>query len=84
MSLSLFSFPKNTYSTGATGYIGGDALATLVAQNPKFSYSALVRTTEKAEQVKAQYPNIRILLGDLDDSALLERESAAADIVLRE
>ena len=32
----------------------------------------------------AQYPNIRIVPGDLDDSDLLERESAAADIVLRE
>ncbi|KAJ5085230.1 hypothetical protein N7532_010001 [Penicillium argentinense] len=45
-------------------------------------YSVLVRSTEKAEQVKAQYPNIRIVLGDLDDSPLLQQESAAADIVL--
>lgn len=66
-----------------TGYIAGDALATLVSKYPNFSYSALVRSTHKAEQVKAQYPNIRIVLGGLDDSALLERESAAADIVLR-
>lgn len=56
----------------------------MVAQHPDFSYSALVRTTEKAERVKSQYPNIRIVLGDLDDSALLEKESAAANIVLRE
>lgn len=66
-----------------TGYIAGDVLATLVPKYPNFSYSALVRSTDKAEQVKAQYPNIRIVLGDLDDSALLERESAAADIVIR-
>ncbi|KAJ5900015.1 hypothetical protein N7495_004759 [Penicillium taxi] len=70
------------FFTGATGYIGGDALATLVAKHPELSFSALVRSSEKAEQIKAQYPNIRIVLGDLDDSALLERESAAADIVL--
>ncbi|KAJ5641381.1 hypothetical protein N7490_005381 [Penicillium lividum] len=67
---------------GVTGYIAGDALATLFAKHPNFSFSALVRTTEKAEQVKAQYPNIRIVLGALDNSALLERETAAADIVL--
>ncbi|KAJ5801652.1 uncharacterized protein N7518_003720 [Penicillium psychrosexuale] len=70
------------FITGVTGYIGGDSLATLVANHPEFSYSALVRTTEKAEQVKAQYPFIRIVIGDLDDSALLEQESAAANIVL--
>ncbi|KAJ5290922.1 hypothetical protein N7478_000173 [Penicillium angulare] len=70
------------FITGVTGYIAGDALATLYAQHPDFSYSALVRSTEKADQVKAAYPNIRIVLGDLDDSALLEKESAAADIVL--
>jgi N-acetyl-gamma-glutamylphosphate reductase len=69
--------------TGATGYIGGDALVTLFARHPEFSYSVLVRTTEKAKQVKAQYPEIRIVLGDLDDSPLLQQESAAADIVLR-
>ncbi|KAJ5680014.1 hypothetical protein N7536_011153 [Penicillium majusculum] len=70
------------FITGATGYVGGDCLATLVANHPEFSYSTLIRTTEKAEQVKAQYPFVRIVIGDLDDSALLERESAAADIVL--
>lgn len=58
-------------------------MATLVAKHPEFSYSALVRSTQKAEQVKAQYPNVRVVIGDLDDSALLERESAGADIVLR-
>ncbi|KAJ5660468.1 hypothetical protein N7507_006919 [Penicillium longicatenatum] len=71
------------FLTGVTGYIAGDALATLVSRHPNISYSALVRSTAKAEQVKAQYPNIRIVIGGLDDSALVERESAAADIVLR-
>lgn len=55
----------------------------LVASHPEFSYSTVVRTTDKAEQVKSQYPFVRIVIGDLDDSALLEQESAAADIVLR-
>lgn len=45
---------------------------------------ALVRSTDKADQVKAQFPNVQTVIGDLDNSALLERESAAADIVLRE
>ncbi|CAG7919391.1 unnamed protein product [Penicillium olsonii] len=70
------------FITGATGYIGGDSLATLFSKYPDFSYSALVRSPQKGEQVKAQYPSIRIVIGDLDDSKLLEKESAAADIVL--
>ncbi|KAJ5625472.1 hypothetical protein N7510_001781, partial [Penicillium lagena] len=71
-----------THSTGVTGYIGGDILATLTAKHPEFSYSVLIRSAEKGDQVKAQYPAIRVVHGDLDDSALLERESASADIVL--
>ncbi|OOQ81596.1 nucleoside-diphosphate-sugar epimerase [Penicillium brasilianum] len=70
------------FVTGATGYIGGDALANIYAAHPDFSYVVLVRSTEKAEQVRAHYPNTRVVVGNLDNSALLERESAAADIVL--
>lgn len=43
----------------------------------------LVRDAKKAEQIKNQYPKVQIVLGNLDDSSILERESAAADIVLR-
>lgn len=71
------------YSTGATGYIGGDALSALTAKHPDISYSALVRTPEKAAQVNAEYPPVRIVIGDLDDAELLKKESADADIVLR-
>ncbi|KAJ5781198.1 hypothetical protein N7457_006358 [Penicillium paradoxum] len=67
--------------TGATGFIGGDALATLVASHPKISYSTLIRSTDRIEQVKAQYPLICVVIGRLDDSKLIEQESAAADIV---
>lgn len=72
-----------TSSTGATGYIGGDALYAIFAKHPEYKYTVLVRSPEKAEQVQAQYPSIRVVIGDLDDSALLEKESAEADIVLR-
>ncbi|PWY89197.1 nucleoside-diphosphate-sugar epimerase [Aspergillus heteromorphus CBS 117.55] len=70
------------FLTGATGYIGGDALYALTSKYPSYSISALVRSPEKAEQVQAQYPSVRVVVGDLDDSALLEKESADADIVL--
>lgn len=70
-------------STGVTGYIAGDALSTIYAKHPDFEYAALVRTEEKASLVRKAYPSIRIVLGGLDDSDLLKREAAEADIVLR-
>ncbi|PYI08749.1 nucleoside-diphosphate-sugar epimerase, partial [Aspergillus sclerotiicarbonarius CBS 121057] len=75
------TLPK-IFITGATGYIGGDALYALFAKHPEYIYTALVRSPEKAQQVQAQYPSLRVVIGDLDDSALLEKESAEADIVL--
>lgn len=33
--------------------------------------------------VQKAFPNARIVIGNLDDSALLEEESARADVVLR-
>ncbi|PWY78946.1 nucleoside-diphosphate-sugar epimerase [Aspergillus eucalypticola CBS 122712] len=75
------TLPK-IFITGATGYIGGDALYAIFAKHPEYKYTVLVRSPEKAGQVQAQYPSIRVVIGDLDDSALLEKESAEADIVL--
>lgn len=37
---------------------------------------------EKGSPVKAAFPNIRLVIGDLDSSALLEAESAKADIII--
>ena len=70
-------------STGVTGYIAGDALFALNKKHPDYEYAALVRTQEKADIVKKAYPNIRIVLGGLDDSDILKEEAAKADIVLR-
>ncbi|KAL6253164.1 hypothetical protein RBB50_000885 [Rhinocladiella similis] len=70
------------FMTGVTGYIGGDALYALNKKHPEWEYSAMIRTQEKANQVRQQYPKLRIVLGDLDDSAVLHEESAKADIVL--
>ncbi|RAK76355.1 NAD(P)-binding protein [Aspergillus fijiensis CBS 313.89] len=68
--------------TGATGYIGGDALYALVQKHPEYQYTVLVRSAEKAQAVQEQYPSARVVIGDLDNSELLEKESADADIVL--
>ena len=71
-------------STGVTGYIGGDVLSQLHLQYPDVVFRVLVRTTDKRQQIQAQYPGVQLLLGDLSDTALLQQESADADIIIRE
>ena len=72
-----FTFP----STGATGYIGGDVLYAITHAFPGYEYAALVRGA-KGAAVSAAYPNVRIVNGSLDDSNIIEEESAKADIVI--
>lgn len=71
-------------STGVTGYIAGDAVYAIDAAYPDIEFTFLVRTKEKAAMVQSAYPGSRVVLGDLDDSDLLEYEAATADMVLRE
>lgn len=52
-------------------------------KHPDYEYACLVRSKDKAEAVKKAFPDVRIVLGSLDDSQLLEEEAAKADIVLR-
>lgn len=74
---------SNFNRTGVTGYIAGDALYALQHKHPEYEYSVLIRTKDKAELVKAAYPSLRIVIGGLDDSELLKKEAASADIILR-
>lgn len=67
-----------------TGYIGGDVLSQLFPRYPDFHYRVLARTEEKDKQIKLQYPSVEIIHGDLSDVALLQQESAKADIIIRE
>jgi len=70
------------FLTGATGYIGGDALYHLYRKHPEFEYALLVRSEDKAKKVVEKYPTVRIVLGGLDDFETLEREASWADIVI--
>jgi hypothetical protein len=42
-----------------------------------------VRDEDKAEKVRAAYPTVNIVLGSLDDFALVAQEAQSADIILR-
>ena len=69
--------------TGATGYIGGDALYQLLQRHPnEYDVTALVRNSDKGAQIASQYPSIRLVYGGLDDENILEEEARRADIVL--
>ncbi|KAI1260124.1 NAD(P)-binding protein [Xylariaceae sp. FL1019] len=70
------------FVTGATGYIAGDALHLLAEKHPEYEYAALVRTEDKAKKVRDALPKVRIVLGSLDDSDVLRKEAAWADLVL--
>ena len=69
-------------STGATGLIGGDYLHIISQKHRDWNVAALVRDPVKARIVKEHYPFVEIVLGDLDDTQVLEAESEKADIVL--
>lgn len=71
-------------STGATGYIGGEVLYCLQHTHPDYEIAALIRDSEKAGRVSAAFPKVQVVLGDLDNSGLIEQESQKANIVIRE
>ncbi|KAL8650339.1 MAG: hypothetical protein Q9210_003880 [Variospora velana] len=73
----------NIFVTGATGYIGGDALYELMRRHSNdYQVATLVRDSDKGAQVASQYPNIRLVYGDLDSAETLHEEAKKADVVL--
>ena len=71
------------FVTGATGYIGGDALHTFTRAHPEWQISALVRNEEKGAKLKRAFPDIRIVTGELDSAEIIEDETRKADVVCR-
>ncbi|KAF8510863.1 hypothetical protein JB92DRAFT_3118626 [Gautieria morchelliformis] len=73
---------KTVFFTGATGYVGGATLAHLLASpsTASFTYSALVRSREKASMLESL--GVRPVIGSLDDAALLSAEAEKADYVI--
>ena len=46
--------------------------------------SCLIRDPKKAEQIRQAYPDVEIVVGDLDNTKLITEEAEKADVVLRE
>ncbi|KAI9793177.1 MAG: hypothetical protein M1833_000817 [Piccolia ochrophora] len=75
------SQPK-IFATGATGYIGGDALHAIFAAHPDSDVTCLVRNSSKGAQVASKHPSVKLVYGDLSSSDLVRAEAQKADIVL--
>ena len=76
------SLSNHLCSTGATGYIGGDALYAIAKAHPDLEITVLVRNSDKGAKVASQYPSARLVYGDLDSAELLTTEASNADIVV--
>ena len=69
--------------TGTTGYIGGDSFFAIAQAHPDWQLSVLVRNKEKGAKLANEYPQVRIVYGDLDSGDIIEEETKNADIVYR-
>ena len=58
-------------------------LRELCNSKTEFKICALVRDDAKAAKVRAAYPNVRTVIGDLDNGALLKQEASEVSVVLR-
>ncbi|KAF5633829.1 nucleoside diphosphate sugar epimerase [Fusarium tjaetaba] len=68
--------------TGTTGFIGGDAFYALHKAHPDWKYTILVRSEDKGKDVQKQYPDVKLAIGSLDDSKVIEKAASEADIVI--
>ncbi|KAI3602732.1 NAD-binding protein [Moniliophthora roreri] len=76
------SVKKTILVTGATGYIGGSFLSHLL-QRPdasSFEFRAVIRSTEKAEKIKAF--GVNPIVGSHSDRELMSKAASEADIVI--
>ena len=72
------------FLTGASGYLGGDILYALKQGSlTSATIACLNRDPKKAEQIRAAYPGVEIVPGDLDSIEVIRKEAEKADIVLR-
>ncbi|KAF2174958.1 NAD(P)-binding protein [Zopfia rhizophila CBS 207.26] len=68
------------FLTGATGYIGGTVLDTLVRERPDYNITAMFRKVP--DEFRQKYPKVKIVTGDYDDFETVANAAANANIVV--
>lgn len=71
------------FVTGVSGYVGGHVVTDLIEKHPEYQIITLVRTDKQAEIIRATWPAVETVLGDLDNNNLLVEQGKRADVVLR-
>ena len=69
-------------ATGASGYLGGNTIGRLVKKHPEWDVVVLVRTEEQEKEINAAWPNVQVVLGDLDDAETLSGEASKDNVVM--
>ena len=70
------------FITGATGFVGGATLATLVQSYPNARIKALVRREIDAKELRSVYPDLEPVIGALSSLSLLTATAASVDFVI--
>jgi hypothetical protein len=71
------------FVTGVSGYVGGHLMGRLIVKHPEWHVAVLVRTGKQKSIVLGRWPQLEIVIGDLDDTALMIKDGSKADVVLR-
>jgi len=77
------STPPRIFITGVSGYLGGNLVGRLVDKHPEWHHVVLIRNEDQKEIVLARWPQLEVVIGDLNNSALMIEEGAKANVVLR-
>jgi N-acetyl-gamma-glutamylphosphate reductase len=73
--------PSRVFITGATGYIGGSVLKSIVKNYPDLEINVLLRSLP--EEFRSRYPKVNVLQGTFGDFNLIEKAVQNADITIR-
>jgi len=71
------------FVTGVSGYIGGHVVANIIEKHPEWHLAVLVRNEEQRSLVLRRWPQVEIVLGDLDNKSLMIEEASKSDVVLQ-
>ncbi|CAE6404025.1 unnamed protein product [Rhizoctonia solani] len=74
---------RSIFLLGATGYVGGSLLVTLLREYPSATISTLVRNSRSSGAIKSLSPDrINIVLGSHSDTSIIESEVEKADLTI--